>query len=248
MRTFLILIIFLINIAFCAELDLNNFEQRQKILQDIRTIVQYEESIARAYEEYILNNYDIPDDMTLLYTDIYLGAKSDFLKLFSTNNISLYINDFTIDKTKISYALKETLLGDFEIKKLYESNTFRKRTYLKNGEINFVLEDSFAKHLYDLIVENNSKLINPCTSIYPNKNCILNNHIYIKPTYAGGVLDKSLMYYHIDKFKTGPIIITDDTSKYSTESEFSSISKGAILYDINGVKYVKTISAIELLK
>ncbi len=33
-----------------------------------------------------------------------------------------------------------------------------------------------------------------------------------------------------------------------TEDEFDSIPKGALLYDINGVKYLKTLDGIEVLK
>lgn len=76
-----------------------------------------------------------------------------------------------------------------------------------------------------------------------------NNHIYIDvENLASDVPNKYLMAYHIDKFKTGPIIITDDTSKHITESAFDSISKGALLYDTNGVKYIKTLDGIEVLK
>lgn len=57
-----------------------------------------------------------------------------------------------MEASKISYALKGDLKSDSTgIKALYESNTFRKRTYYWNNEIHFVLEDAFAKHLFNLI-------------------------------------------------------------------------------------------------
>jgi hypothetical protein len=56
------------------------------------------------------------------------------------------------------------------------------------------------------------------------------------------------MYYHIDKFKTGPIVISNDTSMYDTRSEFKYLPYGTLMYDLEGIKYVKTSSSIEKVK
>lgn len=235
------ILIFYVYTAF----GLSDFEIRQKDLQDVKIVVQNEESIARAYEQYILTNYNIPSSINDLYTSDYLGTKTQFL-----SSISGFATNFlepTFVDTKISYALLERLKKDASIKTLYESDTFRKKTYYRADKISFVLEDSFAKHLYDLIKQNGSGLVT-CSSSFPNKNCVLNNHIYIKPTYTGTVITSYLMTYHKDKFKTGPILITDNTGLHVTSSEFNSVPKGALLYDIKGVKYVKTIAGIVILK
>lgn len=225
--------------------EITDFETRQKILQDIKKVVQNEESIARAYEQYILTNYNIPSSITDLYTSDYLGTKTQFLS--SISGFATYFVEPTFVDTKISYELSNTLKADLGIKTLYESDTFRKKTYYRADKINFILENPFAKHLYDLIKQNGSGLIT-CSSSFSGKNCVLNNHIYIKPTYTGTVITGYLMSYHKDKFKTGPILITDNTALHVTSSEFNSIPKGALLYDIKGVKYVKTTAGIEVLK
>ncbi|TLT00469.1 hypothetical protein [Aliarcobacter cibarius] len=246
MKKLYLIFIFLSNIAF--SLDLTNFEDRQKILQDIKSVILKEESIANAYEKYILDNYEIPDKIDSLYTSNYLGQSVDFLS--DITDFSSNFNPFSISENKISYSLK---LNDIQLKSLYESNTFRKKTYIRDNKLYFILEDGFAKHLYDLIKLNNGQII-----ICPNSiitvpiNCRDNNHIYIgltkKSDGTNFIPDKYLIIYHIDKFKTGPIIITNDILKYSTESAFNSIPKGALLYNTNGVKHLKTVSGIEILK
>jgi hypothetical protein len=247
-----IIFIFLLSVSFLFALDLNDFNDRQKILQDIKKVVQNEESIARAYEKYILENYAIPANINSLYTTNYLGTSVNFLS--SISDFASNFNSFSLTQNKISYSLKDVLENDSEIKKLYESNTFRKRTYFRNDEIHFLLEDVFAKHLYDLMKSSNISVINDCPIVVFTTpvNCKEDNHIFIELTKKldGGLVvpNTYLMSYHIDKFKTGPIIITDDTSKHITESAFDSISKGALLYDINGVKYLKTLDGIEVLK
>ena len=247
-----IIFIFLFSINFIFALDLNDFTDRQKILQDIKKVVQNEESIAKAYERYILENYGIPTNINLLYTTNYLGTSASFLS--SISDFSSSFNSFTLSQNKISYSLKDVLKNDSDIKTLYESNTFRKRTYFRNNEIHFILEDIFAKHLYDLMKLSNITTINNCPIVVFTTpvNCKENNHIFIGLTKKldGGLIvpNSYLMSYHIDKFKTGPIIITDDTSKHITEDIFDSLSKGSLLYDINGVKYLKTLDGIEVLK
>lgn len=250
MKKVLVILILLSDFTFA--LNLNNFEDRQTILLDIKKVIQKEESIARAYEKYILDNYNIPENINALYSTNYL-SETNVKFIEDISNFTSYFTTFTISSNQISYALLDTLKNDTEIKNLYESNTFRTKTYFKNNKINFILEDAFAKHLYDLIKTNNGAITNCPTTVFTTAiNCKENNHIYIKLTKklenSVVVPDKYLIAYHIDKFKTGPIIITDDTSKHITESIFNSIPKGALLYDKNGVKYLKTISSIEVLK
>ena len=144
--------IFLSNIAF--SLDLNDFEKRKSVLEDVKSIILYEESIAIAYENYILSNYSIPN---LAQIKTLIG---DLTTQISGITATLTLNNSAI--TKISYALNDTLKADASIKALYESNTFRKRTYVRNNEVYFILEDVFAKHLYDLMKSSNISVINNC--------------------------------------------------------------------------------------
>lgn len=235
--------LFLIFVIFFTFLQSETFEERQKTLQDIKNVIQYEESVARIYELYILNNLKLP---TIAQINTLLGGNvKDFI------TIDDKINDVTLTSglPKISYALGTNLIADTSIKSLYDSNTYRKKTYVRGNAVYLILEDIFAKHLFDLIALNNNtnKEIKECGSTNSDKACIYNNHIYIEPTYSSGSISGYWIAYHIDKFKTGPIVVTDDTLKHS-EVVFKSIAKGTLIYDITGVKYIKTTLGIEVLK
>ena len=238
----LFVLIFSFQILFSA--TLTDFETRQKIILDIKKVIQNEESIARAYEAYILKNYALPESINVFYDSDYLGTSVKFIE--GIKNFTDNFEQFSISDNTISYALKKELKIDPSIKALYESDTYRKRTTYRNDKIYFTLEDSLSKHLYDLIKVTGSKL-EICTGI-SNKNCFFNSHIYIKPTYASGTINNYLMAYHIDKFKTGPIVITDNTALHVTSEEFKTIPNGALLYDVTGSKYIKTSTGIEVLK
>lgn len=237
-------LIFVISFSF---LQSETFEERQKTLQDIKNVIQYEESVARIYELYILNNLKLPT-IAEINEDLD-GNVKDFVSS-DNNKDKINLTTLTSGLPKISYALGDDLKADLSIKSLYDSNTYRKKTYVRGDAVYFILEDSFAKHLFDLIALNNNtnKEIKLCDSTNSDKACIYNSHIYIGPTYSSGNISGYLMCYHIDKFKTGPIIVTDDTSKHITEVEFKSIPKGALIYDVKAVKYVKTTSGIEVLR
>ena len=237
------ILIFSFQILFAESLD--DFDYRQKILLDVKRVIQNEESIARAYEQYLLTKYSLPANITSLYSDDgdYLGKSTEFIK--GITNFTTNFNAFSISGNTISYALKTTISEDLNIKALYESDTFRKKTYYRDDKVYFTLEDTFARHLYDLIKATGALV--SCASV-ANQNCILNSHIYIKPTYSSGLITDYLMTYHIDKFRTGPIIITSNTSLQISSDEFDTIPRGALLYDTTGSKYVKTTSGIEVLK
>lgn len=233
-KLFLFFIFF--NIFSFAE-DFSTFENRQKILQKIRTVIVQEESIARAYENFLLKNYKIPTFLDLITAD-YLGA--NFLDNFDTTNF----NSFTLNNLTLSYAFKSTdIKNDEDLKKLYESDIFRNRTYFQNNLIYFTFENEFAKHIYFLIKRQNSPILD-CTNISSKRYCTKNNHIYI---YSDDAKSALLMYYHKDKYKTGPFIITNNTTLYSN-IEFSTIPKAIVLYDTDGKKYIKTTTEIKALK
>ena len=224
-------------------LQSETFQERQSTLQDIKNIVQFEESFARTYEQYILTNYKLPPTVGTI-TSLMNGD----VKYFVTIDNQVNSTTLTYGLPKINYALGDDLKADLGIKSLYEGDTFRKRTYFRDGAVYFILEDSFAKHLFDLIKLNSGNEIKDCSSTNSDKACIKDNHIYIDATYTSGEITGYLMCYHIDKFKTGPIVVTNDTSKHITEEVFNSIPKGALIYDTDGVKYVKTTTGIEALK
>ena len=250
MKYFLLLILSF-NFIYSNSID---FKTRQNNLKNIKAVIQAEESIARAYEKYLINTYNGPSSgLTSLKTSTYLGTS------FPSNIDSTLFNDFvlgiptgSLNLGTMSYALKRELKEDSYIKELYESNTFRKRTYCKDDKIYFIIEDSFARHIYDLYGRLNLNvtainLLKDCATSSSGKYCFENKHIKIYSTDSRGE-DKLLMYYHVDKFKTGPIIITSDTTLQANNDEFNSIPRGAILYDKNGIKYIKTLNSIEKLR
>ena len=121
MKKILCILFLLINLSFA--LDLTNFEDRQSALQDVKTIILYEESIAKAYEEFILTNYKLP---TLTEIEDLIDKNEVISNLVLSSTL-----------TKISYGLNSDLKADSSIKALYESNTYRKRTYVRNNKIYF---------------------------------------------------------------------------------------------------------------
>lgn len=226
-------------------LQSETFQERQSALQDIKNIVQYEESFARTYEQYILANYKLPPTVTTI-TALMGGTITAFI---TTINSKVNTTTLADGLPKINYALGDELKADLGIKSLYESDTFRKRTYVRDGAVYFILEDSFAKHLFDLIKLNSGNEIQDCSSTNSNKACKRDNHIYIDATVVTTTTIASyLMSYHVDKFKTGPIVVTDNSVKYTTEEVFNSIPKGALIYDIIGKRYIKTTTTIEEIK
>jgi hypothetical protein len=234
----LFLILILVN-SFFAE-EITTFDARQEALLKIRNIITQEESIARAYESYILKNYNIPILSNLITAD-YLGVE------FTTNFDTTNFNSISLDNLTLSYALKsDALKNDLKFKDLYENDTFRNRTYFQDNKIYYLLLDDFAKHLYFLIKRQNSAILD-CTNLLSKRYCVNNNHIYIYSSDTVKTNATLLLYYHKDKFKMGPFIITNNISEHSN-IEFSSIPKGIILYDSDGKKYIKTSTSIMALK
>lgn len=220
----------------------SDFITKQKLFLKVKTIIQEEESIARAYESFIINEKKLPTTFNELKTDDYLGT-SFSLTSFDTSTAS--IDDFSFVK-KINNRLKNTTLeNDASIKKLYESDLFRKKTYYyDNDTIGIKLEDEFANHLYFLSSTGGFNLIE-CEKLPKKKYCTKGDDIYI---YEEDAQTNLLMYYSIKKFNTGPIIITKDTSLHITSNEFNFIPRSALLYDTEGIKYIKTRNSIEVVK
>ena len=251
-----LLLLFLVLVTYSCSLDLNNFEDRQAVLQDVKKLILYEELVARAYENLLIKNLELP---TTSEIEVVTDDATTTIKTLIKNSI---YNALSVDSstTKFSYNLKTgDLVGSEEeianIKNFYEDNSFRKNTYIQDNSVYFILEDDFAKHIFDLInqgkdIKKGCKIGQSC--IQNDKDKLFFNHIYIDvdpdADFQDDVPEKYLIAYHIDNFKTGPIIITSNRSKQTSEKIFQSIPKGALMYDFDGVKYVKTSDSIEILK
>ncbi|APW64444.1 hypothetical protein LPB137_00645 [Poseidonibacter parvus] len=226
----------------------SEFIQQQELFLKVKTIIQEEESIARAYENFILNEKKLPTTFAQLVTDEYLDSGFTLTPFVDGETVS--VNDFGFRK-EINNRLKGSSLEEDEsIQRLYESDLFRKKTYFYDrDEIGIKLEDEFVNHLYFLSSTAGFNLIkcgiSPKKKYCWNKEDTDENVIYI---YQEDAQTNLLMYYSVDNFKTGPIIITNDTSLHITSDEFNSIPKGALLYDTEAVKYIKTRDSIEVVK
>lgn len=226
----------------------SEFIQQQELFLKVKTIIQEEESIARAYESFILNEKKLPTTFAQLVTDEYLDSGFTLTPFVDGETVS--VNDFGFRK-EINNRLKGSSLEEDEsIQRLYESDLFRKKTYFYDrDEIGIKLEDKFVNHLYFLSSTAGFNLIEcgvaPKKKYCWNKEDTDENVIYI---YQEDAQTNLLMYYSVENFKTGPIIITNDTSLHITSDEFNSIPKGALLYDTEAVKYIKTRDSIEVVK
>ena len=230
------LLTFLISNFLLAE-DSSTFSDKQELLMKVKTIIQEEESIALAYESFIINKRKLPTTIAELEGNDYLDTTfSDVI-------------DFGFRK-KINNRLITSIFKDDEsAQKIYESDLFRNKTYYMDDDtIGIKLEDDFAKHLYFLSSTGEFNLpkcgVSPKKKYCWNKKTEDNDVIYI---YKEDSQTTLLMYYQVDKFKTGPIIINKDAAPYD-EDEFNAIPRGALLYDTSAVKYIKTLSSIEVLK
>lgn len=235
MRIFFILSFFILKL-FSDEVDLNKFEDRQAVIEDIRNLILYEEKLSIAYEKFLLDNYTKPTLAQLVASvDSFIPAK------ISLENLTLTNDKFNI---RLNNNIKVS-----DLFAIYKSNKYRNHTYFYNNSIYFIMEDDFANHIYGLIKYNNNSGIQTCETTNGTitaTNCQYNNHIFIDVTKIED--NKPSVYkmaYFIEKFKTGPIIF-DSTNLAFTDSIFSIIPIGAVLYNFDGDKYIKTKDGIKV--
>ena len=117
-----------------------------------------------------------------------------------------------------------------------------------------MLDESLSKHIYYL-VSSKSKIVSCSnTSKLESEYCLQDDESesYFNELRIYSSKDRNtttlLMYYHVDNFSTGPIIITNNTSLHISNPEFKSIPTGALLFDTDGIKYIETLTSIEVLK
>ena len=115
-----------------------------------------------------------------------------------------------------------------------------------------IFENDLASHLFSLIKYNGGEIKNCPTGngklTTAKQNCKYNNHIYINLTETiDSVPSEYNMGYFIENFKTGPIVF-DSTKLLFTDNIFQNIPIGAILYDFDENKYIKTKYGIKVLK
>lgn len=237
-----IILIFNLTSLFAEE----TFDEKQETFQKIKEIILYEESFSRAYQEYLVSNYAFPT----LENIQGMGAKIDDEK-----NTIHKPTTFTPSFTKLSYGLSEDAKKIQGAIEFYESNNFRNNTYIQSKgstkSVYFMLEDEFANHIFYLLMKAGG-IANPCekntTCIQSDKEKAYYNHIFVNvpdtdDALTNGVPSDYLMAYHVDKFKTGPIIANNPKA---LDKDFKNlIPKGAILYDYDGKKYIKVQDEVD---
>ena len=219
-KLFLVYILFF-QISFCADYS---FEERQKIVQDIKSVVLLEELIATSIENYIETNLAIPqslEDISFVQENI----NSSLFKDFSINVINRELI--------INYSL-ENVITDESLIKLYESDSFRKNTFFNkiSKDIRIILSSDKSKHYYGLIKYQGSDILD-CTT---TKICKDNFNIKIRDGISSS---SNILYeYEINNYSVGPMAINDDETLHTSE-EFSLIPNGMILINSKGMKYIK---------
>lgn len=236
-------IIFLL-LLFIVSLNAENsdaFKQKQSDIETVKKMIQEEEMIAQAYEKYLIKEKKLPTSLSILQISNYLGTGFSFSSL--TGGINFTLSSTTASMT--SRIFNTAIDSDANLKALYESSLYRKNTYSISSQlVGIKLNNSLARHLYYLMKNWNRTSILNCT-VSLSEFCIKDNHIYI---YTDTSKNTLLMYYHINKFIKGPIIISNNTALHTTNDAFNSIRRGTLLYDTDGVKYVKTSDSIEALR
>lgn len=249
MKKIFLLIFLMLNISSLNAADTSiSFLDRQVLLEKVKSVIKEEESIAKAYELYLISEYKKAKTLSTLIHENYLGT--DFKISFSAPNNS-YFNNYSLSQSDnyINYRLKTLLIKDTKIKDLYESDTFRKKTFFYDNKIYLLLNTNLAKSIYTLIQKQGEDLL-ACSDSSSKQYCIQNDvnnayktHIFIYRSTTKSA-SNIMMYYLPENFEKGPILIKDDISLHSRD-EFKLIPIGSTLYDLKGVKYLKTKDDIQ---
>lgn len=249
---YIFFLLFILNPLFSYD-EKNSFSNTQKYFELLRDVVLKEEAIAKAYEEYLINEKAIPLLNDLISED-YLGI--DF-KINFSSPLNDFFENIILDSNlyRLNYRLKDTISIKEETKdfyqgllSLYEGFSIRSKSFININENNekeiiFILENSIAKNFYELIRTQNNNPILECSNPNSKKYCTKENHIYLYNNETKNS-DELLMYYDLDKYYTGPIIINDNVALY-TKEEFLNLPLGVILYNFKGKKFIKSTNAIE---
>ncbi len=211
------------------------FSQKRVIVERIKQRIQKEELISIAYEEHILKYYSKPSAIGKLYEFL----PQNYLVNIYTN----LFKNFTLDALlSMPYSLKSSIEDYENLKKIYENTAYRERTFvLENDKVYIKLKDELAKNIIYLTQKQGDYYIGGCTSsgkpILERKYCVKNDIFYIFDS-TDPVSSNLLMYYDKNRFTTGPIIITKDSTKY-TQDEFKHLPQGVPLYTTEGKAYIK---------
>lgn len=211
----------------------NSFSEKQDILNDIKEQIAFEESIANAFEIYLLEYFKIPET-----------TNADFKSLLTNSSKNLDLDKSTLS---LEYGISDLTS---EYKTIYENNMYRDRTFIINNRVYFSIKNEFAKHILTLLSLTNQISIEACPKSsnaysFPEITCIENNTIYIgaKERLSDVFTNESrpskfLLAYTFENFANGPIVMQDAAINRSNKI-LSIFRNGTLFYDEKGDKHVK---------
>ncbi|MDX4060656.1 hypothetical protein Q6A89_09040 [Aliarcobacter skirrowii] len=212
----------------------SNFDNTQNIAKKVKEIIEMEERFINSFENHIIQDFRF-------VTPSYIADN----ELIINNSIK----DFDIDQNILSFSsnLPEELQNDSFAKNLYESSTYRDRSYFVENKIYFNLQNPLAKLLATIMLYKNINSIEICPEKYTSKIelCHLEDSIYVDVEKYDYVFEDSsykekpskfLLAFSLNSFKNGPIIIEKIDED---EPIFNIFSNGTIFYDRDGIKYLK---------
>lgn len=235
-------------IVFIALLLIFNsylYANRQEELSEIKSLIDFEEEIARTFENRLKTMNIENSKLPISFTFVNSAKKSADITL-SKNNL------------QISFNLKDEYSANSELKEFYSSSKFRDRTFVSDDKIYINIKDDFAKHIFDLLKYVKKDKIEKC-EIKNNSNnkvavCIYNNQIYINYIQNHTKYINSFdLVYHIDNFKNGPFVF-QDKDEYITKGNkkdlLSIFPKGSIFFidDATTLKYINIDSELKEFK
>ncbi|MDX4050701.1 hypothetical protein Q6A83_07950 [Aliarcobacter skirrowii] len=208
----------------------SNFDNTQNIAKEVKEIIEMEERFINSFENHIIQDFRF-------VTPSYIADN----ELIIDNSIKNF------DILSFSSNLPEELQNDSFAKNLYESSTYRDRSYFVENKIYFNLQNPLAKLLATIMLYKNINSIEICPEKYTSKIelCHLEDSIYVDVEKYDYVFEDSsykekpskfLLAFSLNSFKNGPIIIEKIDED---EPIFNIFSNGTIFYDRDGIKYLK---------
>lgn len=212
----------------------SNFDNTQNIAKKVKEIIEMEERFINSFENHIIQDFRFVTPSYIANNELILV---DSIKGFDKNQNIL----------SFSSNLPEELQNDSFAKNLYESSTYRDRSYFVENKIYFNLQNPLAKLLATIMLYKNKDSIDLCPEKYTSKIelCHLEDSIYVDVEKYDYVFEDSsykekpskfLLAFSLNSFKNGPIIIEKIDED---EPIFNIFSNGTIFYDRDGIKYLK---------
>ncbi|AXX84730.1 hypothetical protein [Aliarcobacter skirrowii] len=212
----------------------SNFDNTQNIAKKVKEIIEMEERFINSFENHIIQDFRF-------VTPSYIADN----ELIINNSIKNFDKNQNI--LSFSSNLPEELQNDSFAKNLYESSTYRDRSYFIENKIYFNLQNPLAKLLATIMLYKNINSIDLCPEKYTSKIelCHLEDSIYVDVEKYDYVFEDSsykekpskfLLAFSLNSFKNGPIIIEKIDED---EPIFNIFSNGTIFYDRDGIKYLK---------